>query len=62
MTQFSDDFALLGFAGFAIWIGVTFLTLLLFYWIIRLAVRHGLRDHAKDGGGSVGRSGGPRDW
>lgn len=35
------------FAGIAIWIGVTVLSLLLFYWIIRLAVRHALRDAAR---------------
>lgn len=31
-------------AGIAIWIGVTVVTLLLFYWIIRLAVWHAPRD------------------
>lgn|GEM_PF-4772028 len=54
----ADGFALFGLAGFLIWAGVTFIVLLITYWIIRLAVRHALRDHAKSGG----RPGGSRDW
>ncbi|WP_405219059.1 hypothetical protein [Agrococcus sp. Ld7] len=35
-------------AGIAIWIGVTVLVLVVCYWVIRLAVRHALRDVASE--------------
>lgn len=35
-------------ASIIIWLGVTVLTLLVVYWIIRLAVRHALRDAAHE--------------
>lgn len=50
-----DGFALFGLVGLLIWVGVTVLVLLVSYWIIRLAVRHALRDHAQRGGGGAGR-------
>lgn len=33
--------------GFLIWVGVIFLGVLGFYWLIRLAVRHGTMDTAR---------------
>lgn len=50
-----DGFALFGLVGLLIWVGVTVLVLLVSYWIIRLAVRHALRDHATRGGVGPGR-------
>lgn len=49
-----DGFALFGLVGLLIWVGVTVLVLIVSYWVIRLAVRHALRDHAQRGG-VVGR-------
>lgn len=45
-------------AGIAIWIGATVLSLLVCYWVIRLAVRHALRDAAA----SSSRTESQRDW
>lgn len=51
----TDGFALFGLVGVLLWVGMTVLVLLVSYWIVRLAVRHALRDHAERRGAGTGR-------